>query len=104
MSKQNYTIVVIEDDPLVNTTIRSILSAKYSRVETFTDPVRGLDELHLLSPDLVLLDIFLGHANGLDILEQLRKQGYNMPVIMMTAFSDIKMAVRAMRQIGRAHV
>ncbi|MCO5252094.1 MAG: sigma-54 dependent transcriptional regulator [Candidatus Kapabacteria bacterium] len=97
MSKQNYTIVVIEDDPLVNTTIRSILSSKYSRVETFTDPVRGLDELHLLSPDLVLLDIFLGHANGLDILEQLRKQGYNMPVIMMTAFSDIKMAVRAMR-------
>jgi DNA-binding NtrC family response regulator len=97
VSKQNYTIVVIEDDPLVNTTIRSILSSKYSRVETFTDPVRGLDELHLLSPDLVLLDIFLGHANGLDILEQLRKQGYNMPVIMMTAFSDIKMAVRAMR-------
>lgn len=97
MSKQNYTIVVIEDDPLVNKTIKSILSSKYSRVETFTDPVRGLDELHLLSPDLVLLDIFLGHANGLDILEQLRKQGYNMPVIMMTAFSDIKMAVRAMR-------
>jgi DNA-binding NtrC family response regulator len=97
LSKQNYTIVVIEDDPLVNKTIKSILSSKYSRVETFTDPVRGLDELHLLSPDLVLLDIFLGHANGLDILEQLRKQGYNMPVIMMTAFSDIKMAVRAMR-------
>ncbi|PKL86967.1 MAG: sigma-54-dependent Fis family transcriptional regulator [Ignavibacteriae bacterium HGW-Ignavibacteriae-1] len=90
-------MVVIEDDPLVNKTIKSILSSKYSRVETFTDPVRGLDELHLLSPDLVLLDIFLGHANGLDILEQLRKQGYNMPVIMMTAFSDIKMAVRAMR-------
>ncbi len=97
MSKLSYTIVVIEDDPLVNSTIKSILSAKYSRVETYTDPNKGLDELHVLSPDLILLDIFLGHANGLDILEQLRKQGYTMPVIMMTAFSDIKMAVRAMR-------
>ncbi len=97
MPKQNYTLVVIEDDPLVNMTVRDILASKYSRVETFTDAQQGLDELHTISPDLVLLDIFLGHANGLDILEQLRKQGYTMPVIMMTAFSDIKMAVRAMK-------
>ncbi|MGE5478793.1 MAG: sigma-54-dependent transcriptional regulator [Chloroflexota bacterium] len=97
MSKQNYTIVVIEDDPLVNATVRSILSSKYTRVETFTDAQQGMEELHVIAPDLILLDIFLGHANGLDILEQLRKQGYTMPVIIMTAFSDIKMAVRAMR-------
>lgn len=97
MSKQNYTIVVIEDDPLVNSTIRGILSSKYTRVETFTDANKGMDELHMIAPDLVLLDIFLGHSNGLDILEQLRKQGYTMPVIIMTAFSDIKMAVRAMK-------
>ncbi|MFA5511798.1 MAG: sigma-54 dependent transcriptional regulator [Candidatus Kapaibacterium sp.] len=97
MSKQNYTIVVIEDDPLVNSTIKGILSSKYSRVETYTDAVKGTEELHMVAPDLVLLDIFLGHSNGLDILEQLRKQGYTMPVIIMTAFSDIKMAVRAMK-------
>lgn len=97
MSKHNYTIVVIEDDPLVNSTVKSILSSKYNKVVTYTDAAQGLDELHLIGPDLILLDIFLGHANGLDILEQLRKQGYTMPVIIMTAFSDIKMAVRAMR-------
>lgn len=97
MSKQNYSIVVIEDDPLVNSTVKGILSSKYNKVSTYTDAAQGLDELHLIGPDLILLDIFLGHANGLDILEQLRKQGYTMPVIIMTAFSDIKMAVRAMR-------
>lgn len=97
MAKQNYTIVVIEDDPLVNRTVEGILADKYNRVITYTDPQQALDELHVLSPDLILLDIFLGHFNGLDILEMLRKQGYTMPVIMMTAFSDIKMAVRAMK-------
>lgn len=97
MSRNNYTIVVIEDDPLVNQTVKGILSSKYAKVVTFTDAAQALDELHMISPDLILLDIFLGHANGLDILEQLRKQGYTMPVIIMTAFSDIKMAVRAMR-------
>jgi DNA-binding NtrC family response regulator len=88
---------VIEDDPLVNSTIKGILSSKYLRVETFTDANKGMEDLHMIAPDLILLDIFLGHANGLDILEQLRKQGYTMPVIIMTAFSDIKMAVRAMK-------
>jgi DNA-binding NtrC family response regulator len=97
MSKQNYTIVVIEDDKLVNDTINDILGDKYKKVITFTDAIKAMDEFHLHTPDLVLLDIFLGHANGLDILETIRKQGYAMPVIMMTAFSDIKMAVRAMK-------
>jgi len=97
MSKHNYTIVVIEDDPLVNQTVSRILEAKYSRVYTYEDAIKAQNEMHIVGPDLILLDIFLGHSNGLDILETMRKQGYNMPVIMMTAFSDIKMAVRAMK-------
>lgn len=88
---------MIEDDPLVNSTVKTILSQKYSNVVTFTDPNEGVEQLHTLNPDLILLDIFLGHANGLDVLEQLRGEGYNMPVVIMTAFSDIKMAVRAIK-------
>ena len=97
MALQNYTIVVIEDDPLVNTTVKDILSSKYTKVHSFLDAQQAQNELSLIGPDLILLDIFLGHYNGLDILENMRNQGYTMPVIMMTAFSDIKMAVRAMK-------
>jgi DNA-binding NtrC family response regulator len=94
---KNYTIVIIEDDPLVNESVQNVLLSKYTRVEAFTDPNEGINQLHKIAPDLLVLDIFLGYANGLDILEQLRKQGYTMPVVIMTAFSDIKMAVRAMK-------
>ncbi len=94
---KKYTLVIIEDDPLVNESVKASLIDKYQRIETFIDPGEALNQLHRLAPDLIILDIFLGYANGLDILEQLRKQGYNMPVIIMTAFSDIKMAVRAMK-------
>lgn len=95
--KHNYSIIVIEDDPLINKTIKNILSSKYERVETFVDAKEGLDNLHIINPDLMLLDIFLGHHNGLEILEQLRKEGWTMPVVIMTVFSDMKMAVRAMK-------
>ncbi|MBK9247324.1 MAG: sigma-54-dependent Fis family transcriptional regulator [Ignavibacteria bacterium] len=97
MALQKYSIVIIEDDPLVNATVRDILASKYARVHGYTDPVKGIDELDSTQPDLILLDIFLGHMNGLDILEEIRAFGYTMPVVMMTAFSDIKMAVRAMK-------
>ncbi|MCX6154995.1 MAG: sigma-54 dependent transcriptional regulator [Candidatus Kapabacteria bacterium] len=97
MAKQNYTIMVVDDDPLVCSTVRDILREKYTRVFSFTDALQAQDELPNILPDLILLDIFLGHANGLDILEQIRKLGYAMPVIIMTAFSDIKLAVRAMK-------
>jgi len=97
MAKQNYTIVIIDDDPLVNSTVSSILSLKFSHVLSYTDATLALDDVGSVRPDLILLDIFLGHTNGLDVLERLREQGMTMPIIIMTAFSDIKMAVRAMR-------
>ncbi len=97
MALQNYTIVIIEDDPLVNSTVKGILATKYNKVISYTDAHQAQSEIGMVSPDLILLDIFLGHYNGLDILETLREQEYSMPVIMMTAFSDIKMAVRAMK-------
>jgi DNA-binding NtrC family response regulator len=97
MELQNYTIVIIEDDPLVNKTVKDILTSKYNRVFAYLNPSEALNDLGILSPDLILLDIFLGPYNGLEILEQLRQQGYTIPVIIITAFSDIKMAVRAMK-------
>ena len=95
--KNNKNIVVIEDDPLVNDTIKIILSGKYENVVTFTDAGEALDKLHTINPDLILLDIFLGYHNGIEILEQLNREGWKKPVIIMTAFSDVKLAVKAMK-------
>ncbi|MCX7880622.1 MAG: sigma-54 dependent transcriptional regulator [Ignavibacteria bacterium] len=97
MTLQNYTILIIEDDPLVNKALKDALTKRYNRVFAYLNPTEALNDLGLLSPDLILLDIFLGPHNGLEILEQLRNQGYNTPVIIMTASSDIKMAVRAIK-------
>lgn len=97
MAKQPYVIVVLEDDPLVNSTVKSVLEESYSEVHVFSDAKEALETIDDLRPDLLLLDIFLGHYNGLEILQELRDNGHQVPVIMMTAFSDIRMAVRAMR-------
>jgi two-component system response regulator AtoC len=97
MAKQPYVIVVLEDDPLVNSTVKSVLEESFTEVYVFSDAKEALETIDELRPDLLLLDIFLGHYNGLEILQELRDNGQQVPVIMMTAFSDIRMAVRAMR-------
>ncbi|MCL2038981.1 MAG: sigma-54 dependent transcriptional regulator [Bacteroidetes bacterium] len=95
--KSNKNIVVIEDDPLVNDTITGILDEKYENIITFTDAAEAIEKLYTINPDLILLDIFLGYHNGIEILEQLNREGWKKPVIMMTAYSDVKLAVKAMK-------
>jgi len=95
MAEQNYSIVVIDDDKQVIKTIEDTLKKEYSKITSFDNSEAALDKLHILRPDIILLDTFIGHTNGLDVLELIKKQGYTIPVIMMTVASDIKMSVHA---------
>jgi DNA-binding NtrC family response regulator len=49
-------------------------------------------------PDLVLLDIYMGDVNGIQLLNKMRADGWDSPVIIMTAHSDVSLAVRAWRK------
>ncbi|MFN3270585.1 MAG: response regulator, partial [Candidatus Kapaibacteriota bacterium] len=60
MALQNYTILIIEDDPLVNKAIKDVMTKKYSRVFSYLNATEALNDINLISPDLILLDIFLG--------------------------------------------
>lgn len=97
MAKKKYTIMIIDDDPLVNNSVNGILTPLYSKVVSYTDCEKALEDLESVHPDLILLDVFLGEMNGLDVLELLKDRNFPTPVIMMTAFSDVKMAVRAVK-------
>lgn len=83
-------ILIIEDDKELLTNLRRSLEEERYRVETATDGrtglEKGLSELH----DLILLDIMLPEINGLDILREMRADGINTPVLMLTARGDIQ--------------
>lgn len=94
---RNYTIVVIEDNQYIADTLLKGLKGRFSRIELFENPSDALNQLHKIVPDIMIMEMFCGQANGLDFLEQLRKQGYTMPIIFITSPSDLKLAVRAIR-------
>lgn len=97
MAKSKYIIAIIDDDPLVNESLSNVLADRYEQIISYTDSDKALEEVEAVRPDLILLDIFMGERNGFDVLQMLRDKGMKMPVIMITAFSDVKMAVRAVK-------
>jgi len=92
-----FNILIIDDDNLVCMSLKRVLQKMGYEVETCMDGGKVYDKIHEFKPDVILLDIYLTDYNGLDILKTLQKEFFHIPVIMITAYSDVKMAVTAMK-------
>ncbi|MDD5032907.1 MAG: response regulator [Candidatus Pacebacteria bacterium] len=77
-------IVVIEDEKTLLVAIKSKLKMEGYDVFSAEDGLDGENMVKEIKPDMVLLDILLPSKNGLDILEDLRKEGFNLPVVIIS--------------------
>jgi two-component system alkaline phosphatase synthesis response regulator PhoP len=78
-------LLIIEDEPGLVLTLTDRLGREGYRVESASDGGHGLSRALEEPFDLILLDVMLPGRNGLDILRDLRQQGVDTPVIMLTA-------------------
>lgn len=88
MSDESTRILMIEDDERLAGMLRAYLKDAGFHVALADDGARGLRHLQQQHYDLVLLDLMLPDADGLDICRQIRQQHKGLPVIMVTARGD----------------
>lgn len=79
------TILVVEDEPNIREGISDALHYQGFHVLTATRGDEALSMALTHRPDLIVLDIMLPKLSGLDVCENLRKRGANMPIIFLTA-------------------
>ena len=91
------TVLLIDDDAVVLKVVGDYLEKSGWEVHREGTAENGLEAFHRLRPAVVIVDLHLPDANGLDVLEQLRAKGA--AVILLTGQGDIETAVRAM-QLG----
>jgi two-component system NtrC family response regulator len=91
-------ILIADDEQTIRTSLKNLLEDEGYAVDTSANRIEFFTKLGAVCPDIVLLDIFLNSDNGIDILHQMRADGWTMPVIVMTAHSDVSLAVRAMKE------
>lgn len=91
------TLLIVDDDNLVCISLRKVLVKLGYEVDVCMEGSMVFDAVELHQPDIILLDIYLTTHNGLDILKELQQRFFHIPVIMITAYSDVKIAVSAMK-------
>ncbi len=87
-----YKVLVLDDDKDVCEYIKYILTEINVEVKESTT-IEGIYEiLKTFSPQLLLLDLFLGEANGIEILKSIRKDARfrDLPIVLVTARDDIE--------------
>jgi len=97
-------ILAVDDDPKIRTFVSKGLSESGMECETAPDGESALDVLRARRFDLVLLDVMLPGLQGWDVLETLRREGQDVPVIWVTARDALEERVRGLRMGGDDYI
>src|SRR5215467_1453600 len=82
-------ILLVEDEPGLVLTLSDLLAAEGYTVESAGDGPSGLRRAAGEPFDVVILDVMLPGKNGFDVVRDLRAQGKDVPVLMLTAKSQL---------------
>src|SRR5215203_813563 len=90
-------ILIVDDDTEICNLLSRFLIRKNFEVETAFSGKRALALVKEQKFDLILCDFRLGDMDGLQMMEELHQLGSKVPVIIITGYSDIKIAVNVIK-------
>ena len=90
-------ILIIDDDMDMCQLLSNFLKRKGFTASSASSGKKGLEAVKENSFDLVLCDFRLGDMDGKEVLQQIKAIHPQMPVVILTGYSDVKMAVEVMR-------
>lgn len=97
-------ILVVEDDPIIRTTVEYALKRAGFDVLTADDGDRGLSLALERHPDLILLDLMLPGLDGYRFAERVRKADTDVAIIMVTALDQPRDKIRGLDVGGDDYV
>ena len=95
---KDFNILIIDDEP---TQIRSLKSFLERRKYTVSSANSGIDGIKIVKENninLVITDFRMPEMNGLEVVKELIKINPEIPVVVVTAFSETKDAVQVMKE------
>ncbi len=89
---------VVDDDSSIRWVMEKTLSSANIQCETFVNAASVLQALQKETPDVLISDIRMPDIDGLELLKQVHNSHPELPVIIMTAHSDLEAAVKAYKK------
>jgi len=82
-------ILLVEDDEFIGESIKDYFELQGNRVDYYSSPKKALEEIYPGNYDIFLIDINMPDMNGYEFYEELRHYAADVPVIFITAYSDV---------------
>ncbi len=93
-------ILVVDDEPAICWGVKQLLERDGHRVTILSSGEAALNAVAESTPDLMLMDVRLPGISGLEALDRVRQRHPNLPIVIMTAFGQLDIAVQVMRHTG----
>jgi putative two-component system response regulator len=91
-------VVVVDDDPYMLESLAMLLGESGFDVRVFATALQALEETPQLPVDVVLTDVNMRGMSGMELLDHIRSRDQETPVIIMTAYAELDMAVEAIKK------
>lgn len=91
------TVFVVDDDKAMRKSLRWLIESVNLQVETYESSQEYLEKFDGGRPGCLVLDVRMPGMSGLDLQDYLRENGVEIPIIIITAYGDVPMAVRAIK-------
>src|SRR5262245_8741922 len=98
MSAPAVRIALLDDEARLVEILAMVLRREGYEVHGFTDPMAALSALEAREFDLLVTDLKMPGADGLEVLRRARKSSPELPVILITAHATVPTAVAALRE------
>jgi FixJ family two-component response regulator len=90
-------VYIVDDDPAARASVAALVQSKSVRTREFASAEDFLESLPADERGCIVLDVRMTGMTGLELQEELIKRKVELPIIVITGFADVPMAVKAMR-------
>ena len=95
---ENQKVWIVDDDKSIRWVLEKALTKESVSITSFADPENVLRQIEREHPDVIISDIRMPGMDGIVLLERIKEIAPEVPVIIMTAYSDLDRAVSAFRE------
>ncbi|MCA9062052.1 MAG: sigma-54-dependent Fis family transcriptional regulator [Planctomycetaceae bacterium] len=94
---RKHVLMIVDDEPAQRRLIGGFFQGLGFRIAEATSAEEMLEQLEQQSPDMILLDVRLPGMTGIDALPRIRAQLPVTPIVLITAYADVRQAVSALK-------
>ena len=94
---KNKQVIIIDDEAIVRDAMLQTLELEGYQARAFEDPHDGIAQCSASWPGVVICDVRMEIMDGIDVLQAILEIDHDIPVIMISAHSDIAIAIQAIR-------